>query len=116
MKFSAVVEQASALLQRKERITYRALKREFTLDDDALADLTFELITRGKSWRSIKTARCWSGSGREKQHRSQPTLLLRPNLPSVTHPRIWPSVFAPSKPRWKPVAPVRGSVRRSPRC
>src|SRR4051812_28965711 len=45
MKFSEVVEQASALLQRKGRITYRALKREFTLDDDALADLTFELIT-----------------------------------------------------------------------
>jgi class 3 adenylate cyclase len=45
MKFSEVVEQASALLQRKGRITYRALKREFNLDDDALADLKFELIT-----------------------------------------------------------------------
>src|SRR6476660_735937 len=45
MKFSEVVEQASALLQRKGRITYRALKREFTLEDDALADLKFELIT-----------------------------------------------------------------------
>jgi hypothetical protein len=44
-KFSEVVEQASALLQRKGRITYRALKREFTLEDDALADLKFELIT-----------------------------------------------------------------------
>ena len=45
MKFSEVVEQASALLRRKGRMTYRALKREFTLDDDALADLKFELIT-----------------------------------------------------------------------
>ena len=45
MKFSEVVEQASALLQRKGRMTYRALKREFTLDDEALADLKFELIT-----------------------------------------------------------------------
>src|SRR3954471_23706291 len=45
MKFSEVVEHASALLQRKGRITYRALKREFTLEDDALADLKFELIT-----------------------------------------------------------------------
>ena len=45
MKFSEVVEQASVLLQRKGRITYRALKREFSLDDDALADLKFELIT-----------------------------------------------------------------------
>jgi class 3 adenylate cyclase len=45
MKFSEVIEQASALLQRKGRMTYRALKREFTLDDDTLADLKFELIT-----------------------------------------------------------------------
>jgi len=33
MKFFEVVEQASALLQRKGRITYRALKREFTVDE-----------------------------------------------------------------------------------
>ena len=45
MKFSEVVEQASALLQRKGRITYRTLKREFHLEDDALEDLKFELIT-----------------------------------------------------------------------
>src|SRR5258705_12662671 len=45
MKFSEVVEHASTLLQRKGRMTYRALKREFTLDDDTLEDLKFELIT-----------------------------------------------------------------------
>jgi class 3 adenylate cyclase len=44
MKFSEVVEQASALLQRKGRVTYRALQREFDLDDEALADLRDELI------------------------------------------------------------------------
>ncbi len=44
MKFSEVVAQASALLQRKGRITYRALQREFDLDDEALADLKDELI------------------------------------------------------------------------
>ena len=44
MKFSEIVDQASALLQRKLRITYRTLKREFALDDDALEDLKFELI------------------------------------------------------------------------
>src|SRR5688500_11408522 len=45
MKFPEVVEQASALLQCKGRITYRALKRECHLEDDALEDLKFELIT-----------------------------------------------------------------------
>ena len=44
MKFSDIIDQASALLQRKGRLTYRTLKREFELDDDGLEDLKFELI------------------------------------------------------------------------
>jgi hypothetical protein len=44
VKFSEVIEQASTLLQQKGRITYRSLKREFDLDEDALEDLKFELI------------------------------------------------------------------------
>jgi hypothetical protein len=44
MKFSEIVDQASALRQRKQRITYRTLRREFALDDDALEDLKFDLI------------------------------------------------------------------------
>ena len=44
MKFSEVIEQASALLQRKGRISYRTLQREFALDDEALEDLKIELI------------------------------------------------------------------------
>jgi len=44
VKFSDVVEQASELLQRRGRLTYRTLKREFDLDDAALEDLKFELI------------------------------------------------------------------------
>ena len=45
MKFSEVVAQAVALLQREGRVSYRALKREFALEDDALEDLKEELIT-----------------------------------------------------------------------
>ena len=44
MTFSEIIDQASALLQRKQRITYRTLKREFNLDDEALEDLKCELI------------------------------------------------------------------------
>jgi class 3 adenylate cyclase len=44
MKFSEVVDHASALLQRKGRITYRALRREFDLDEESLEDLKAELI------------------------------------------------------------------------
>ena len=44
MKFSEIVDQASGLLQRKGRITYRALKLEFALTDEQLDVLTEELI------------------------------------------------------------------------
>lgn len=44
MKFSEAVDQAIELLRRRERVTYRALKREFDLDDEALDDLKAEWI------------------------------------------------------------------------
>src|SRR6266446_371259 len=44
MNFYSVVDQAIALLRQRGRVTYRALKRQFDLDDDALADLTEELM------------------------------------------------------------------------
>jgi class 3 adenylate cyclase len=44
MKFSEIIDQAKALLQRQGRLTYRSLKREFDLEDEALEDLKFELI------------------------------------------------------------------------
>lgn len=44
MKFSEIIDQASALLQRKGRITYRSLKLEFDLDDEQLDVLKGELI------------------------------------------------------------------------
>src|SRR5437016_7008957 len=34
-----------AMLQRRGRVTYRLLKRQFALDDEALEDLKLELIT-----------------------------------------------------------------------
>jgi len=43
--FEEVLDQAIALLQRRGRLTYRTLKRQFQLDDAALEDLTVELIT-----------------------------------------------------------------------
>ncbi len=52
MKFSEIVDQATDLLQRKGRLTYRLLKREFALDDESLEDLREQLI------------RCGPGGGR----------------------------------------------------
>jgi class 3 adenylate cyclase/tetratricopeptide (TPR) repeat protein len=44
MTFEEILDQAIAMLQRRGRLTYGALKRQFQLDDTYLADLTAELI------------------------------------------------------------------------
>src|SRR5262245_12647098 len=44
MKFSELVEQVRPWLEREGRVSYRALKREFDLDDEYLEDLKAELI------------------------------------------------------------------------
>jgi hypothetical protein len=44
MTFEEILDQAIAMLQRRGRLTYGTLKRQFQLDDAALGDLTNELI------------------------------------------------------------------------
>jgi class 3 adenylate cyclase/predicted ATPase len=44
MTFDDILAQVLELLQREKRVSYRALKRRFNLDDDYLADVKDELI------------------------------------------------------------------------
>src|SRR5215510_14929884 len=44
MTFEEILDQAIAMLQRRGRLTYSTLKRQFQLDDAALDDLKNELI------------------------------------------------------------------------
>ena len=44
MDFVAVVDQVIVLLRQRGRLTYRTLQWPFQLDDDALHDLTDELL------------------------------------------------------------------------
>ena len=44
MTFNDVLSQTLAILQQHGRVSYRALKRQFALDDDYLADLTEALL------------------------------------------------------------------------
>jgi class 3 adenylate cyclase/tetratricopeptide (TPR) repeat protein len=44
MDFYAVLDQVIALLRQRGRVTYRALQRQFALDEDALNDLKDELL------------------------------------------------------------------------
>ncbi|MEM8762377.1 MAG: hypothetical protein AAGD88_01100 [Bacteroidota bacterium] len=45
MAFYELLNQVIQLLEREGRISYRALKREFDLDDTTLEDVTHELVT-----------------------------------------------------------------------
>jgi class 3 adenylate cyclase len=44
MTFEEILDQVLAMLQRRGRVTYRTLKRQVQLDEDALEDLTAEII------------------------------------------------------------------------
>ena len=44
MDILSVLTQVRALLQQERRLSYRILKRQFAVDDDALEDLKYELI------------------------------------------------------------------------
>jgi predicted ATPase/class 3 adenylate cyclase len=44
LTFEEILDQAIAMLQRRGRLTYGTLKRQFQLEDDALEDLKTELI------------------------------------------------------------------------
>ena len=44
MTFEEMLDHALAMLQRRGRVTYRALKRQFNLDDDAFEDVKDELL------------------------------------------------------------------------
>jgi hypothetical protein len=44
MTFEEMLDHALAMLQRRGRVTYRALKLQFGLDDDRLEALTEELL------------------------------------------------------------------------
>src|SRR6266849_1081795 len=64
MKFSTVVDQVLELLQRQRRISYRALKREFDLDDEYIEDLKTELITAKRLARDEDgIVLVWTGEG-----------------------------------------------------
>src|SRR5919202_3784590 len=44
MTFEEILDQATAMLQRRGRLTYSTLKRQFRLDDAALQDLKEALL------------------------------------------------------------------------
>jgi len=69
MTFEEILDAVIAMLQRRGRVTYSTLKRQFQLDEDALSDLKEELLFahpqvrdeagRGSSGSATRAGRLW---------------------------------------------------------
>ena len=83
MDFVEVIEQARALLRSKGRMTYRTLKRQFALDDEALADLKDELIEAERvAVDENGKVLVWTRSDTREETASQPPLSRPPDTSS----------------------------------
>ncbi len=95
MDFVEVIEQARALLRSKGRITYRTLKRQFALDDEALDDLKEELLFSDPQISEVDGhGLVWKGGGIPDDRASQTTDSLASELPSSA-PSAQPEREAP---------------------
>lgn len=88
MKFSEIVKQAVALLQDSGRVSFRALKMEFDLDDDQLDVLKEELIEARRLARDENgKALIWVGNQEATHPPAEPA--LKPQSPATyTPPRL----------------------------
>jgi hypothetical protein len=103
MTFEETLDQAVAMLQRRGRVTYRALKRQFQLDDDALEDLKAEIIKAQRlAVDEDGEVLVWTGG---------PATVAEPTGDQVRALRAY---TPPTSPRRSspPRAPSRGNVSR----
>jgi hypothetical protein len=98
MTFEEVVDQASAMLQRRGRVTYRLLKRQFHLDDEALEDLKEEIIY-GQKLAVDEDGRVlvWIGAGGQlaAQPSSTPPSAPAPDTQEDSPSQVPPTPVAP---------------------
>ena len=92
MTFDEILAQIIDLLQREKRVSYRALKRRFALDDEYLEDLKDELIKAKRlAMDEEGSVLVWTGdtqtvSAQSDQRLHQPAAQQQP-FPEVT-PRV----------------------------
>jgi hypothetical protein len=98
MTFEEILDQAMAMLQRRGRIAYRTLKRQFQLDDEALEDLKTELI---KAQRLAQDedgdVLVWTGGRTRPEYPPRSRRLLRARI----RPHIWRRRFSCPRSRSK---------------
>src|SRR5882762_677581 len=87
MTFEEILDQAITMLQRRGRLTYGALKRQFQLDDEALEDLKAELI-EGQRVAVDEDGRVlvWTGAAVSAPHPPAPPVSRHDPLPHTYTP------------------------------
>jgi hypothetical protein len=94
MTFDEVLAAVLDLLQRDKRLSYRALKMRFTLDDDQIEALKEELIF-AKQLAMDKDSRAlvWTGGAASASPPAATPEQTQERSPSPTHPGIQDHTF-----------------------
>jgi predicted Zn-ribbon and HTH transcriptional regulator len=101
MDYDALVTKVIALLQREQRVPYRALKRRFELDDEYIEDLKDELIY-AKKLAMDEDNRLLVGLERPvEHHRCQYQSTIADLPPSPAPPSTSQRKFSPRAAPWK---------------
>src|SRR5215470_11263274 len=99
MKFDEILEQVITLLQRQRRVSYRALKRRFDLDEDYLEDVKVELIkAQHLAVDEEGEILVWVGEAEGVAVSSSPPIQAETQLPAQ-HNQPPQSVLSPTEPR-----------------
>ena len=120
MTFEEILDQAAAMLERRGRVTYRALKRQFGLDDETLADLKDELIKAAQVARDENgDVLVWAGgegTGESENRRiGEQKASPQPLTPSTQNPT--PNTYLPNpEPRTSSRKLHARSSRRTDSC
>jgi predicted ATPase/class 3 adenylate cyclase len=94
MDILEVLEQVRELVQQKGRITYRILKRQFALDDEALEDLKAELLFSHPEISEVEgQGLVWNGAGQPSSSPSNGQAQTRPPA-SYTPPHLAERILA----------------------
>ena len=91
MDFIEIIDQARDLLRSKRRVTYKTLKRQFSLDDESLNDLKDELIEAERVAADENGAiLVWVGDTSPTEATPSPTP-SGPREPAISNPIAQPS-------------------------
>src|SRR5215813_7966214 len=101
MDFYAVLDQVLALLRQRGRVSYRALKRQFDLDEAYLDDLKVEIIEVAQCAVDQEgTMLVWTGGAEV------------PSTPIVPASQPTPSAVSPAQVGASPVGPATPDAER----